>query len=103
MREEGSAQRLQEKSLLHAIQVELQQGYDLSPVEAQVLARRVQQLVDEQLGQARQPGQVTYQATACDEPPGKPLRQPKTMPKFGPRKGPRHCGGTECSGWSTKP
>lgn len=69
-----SAERLQSKSILHAIQVELQQGYDLSPVEAQVLARRVQQLVDEQMGQARQPGQVTYQAIAADEPPGKALR-----------------------------
>lgn len=68
------AERLQSKSILNAIQVELQQGYDLSPVEAQVLARRVQQLVDEQLGRARQPGQITYQAIAVDEPPGKALR-----------------------------
>lgn len=69
-----SAERLQAKSILNAIQIELQQGYDLSPVEAQVLAQRVQQLVDEQLGQARQPGQVTYQAIAVDEPAGKALR-----------------------------
>jgi hypothetical protein len=75
MEQVESAQRLQEKSILHAIQVELQQGYDLSPVEAQVLAQRVQQLVGEQLGYDRQPGQVTYQAIACDEPPGKALRQ----------------------------
>ena len=32
--------RLNEKSALHAIQMELQQGYSLSPVEALVLARR---------------------------------------------------------------
>lgn len=74
MYKSNSAERLQSKSLLHAIQVELQQGYNLSPVEAQVLARRVQQLVNEQLGQARQPGQITYQAIAVDEPPGKALR-----------------------------
>jgi hypothetical protein len=65
--------RLRSKSTLHAIQVELQSGYALSPVEAQVLARRVQELVDEQTGLARQPGQITYQAIAIDEPPGKPL------------------------------
>lgn len=74
MYQADSAERLQSKSILHAIQVELQHGYDLSPVEAQVLARRVQQLVDEQLGHARQPGQITYQAIAVDEPPGKALR-----------------------------
>lgn len=66
--------RLQAKSSLTAIQVELQQGYNLSPVEAQVLAQRVQQLVDKQLGQARQPGQISYPAIALTEPPGKALR-----------------------------
>lgn len=74
MSQSDSAERLQSKSILHAIQVELQQGYNLSPVEAQVLARRVQQLVNEQLGQARQPGQIIYQAIAVNEPPGKALR-----------------------------
>jgi len=69
----GIAERLHHKTSLHAIQVELQSGYDLSPIEAQVLARRVQQLVDEQAGFARQPGQISYQAIAIDEPPGKPL------------------------------
>jgi hypothetical protein len=71
----GSAGRLLEKSTRNAIQIELQQGYNLSPVEAQVLAQRLQQLVDEQTGWARQQGQVTYPAIAVDEPPGKPLRQ----------------------------
>jgi hypothetical protein len=75
-----SASRLMEKSALHTIQVELQQGYNLSRVEAQVLAHRVQQLVDEQSGFARQLGQVTYQAIALDEPPGKPLRQCRKVP-----------------------
>lgn len=49
-----SASRLIEKTALHTIQVESREGYNLSPVEAQVLARRVQQLVDEQTGCAPQ-------------------------------------------------
>jgi AraC-like DNA-binding protein len=73
MNSEAKAKRLTGKTRLHRIQVELQQGYNLSPVEAQVLARRVQQLVDEETGTARQPGQVTYQAIAVGEPAGKPL------------------------------
>jgi hypothetical protein len=68
-----SVKRLDEKSLMHAIQVELQQGYALSPVEAQVLAHRLQQLVDEQTGYTRSLGQIIYQAIDIDEPPGKPL------------------------------
>jgi hypothetical protein len=80
MYNQKSAGRLMEKSSLQAIQVELQQGYNLSPVEAQVLARRLQQLVDEQTGFARQQGQITYQAIALDEPPGKPLRQCRKVP-----------------------
>lgn len=65
--------RLPEKTFLHALQVELQHGYSLSPVEAQVLAQRVQQLVDERSGIDRAPGQITYQAIALCEPAGKPL------------------------------
>jgi hypothetical protein len=65
---------------LEAIQVELQSGYDLSPVEAQVLARRVQALADEQSGFDRQPGQITYRAVAIDEPPGKPLADCRRVP-----------------------
>ena len=80
MKAQQSANRLIEKSTLHAIQVELQAGYSLSPVEAQVLARRVQQLVDEQTGLARQQGQITYQAIALSEPPGKPLRLCRKLP-----------------------
>lgn len=80
MNNESSANRLIEKSTLHAIQVELQQGYNLSPVEAMVLAQRLQQLVDEQSGWSRQPGQITYQAIAMDEPPGKPLSLCRKVP-----------------------
>jgi hypothetical protein len=75
-----STSRLAEKTPLHAIQVELQQGYNLSPVEAQVLATRVQELVDEQGGFARQPGQITYQAISVDEPAGKPLKLCRKIP-----------------------
>lgn len=80
MNGQRAAQRLEEKSSLHAIEVELQQRYNLSPVEAQVLAHRVQELVDEQTGLARQPGQITYQAIAIDEPPGKPLSLCRRVP-----------------------
>lgn len=44
-----------------------------------MLADRVQQLVDEQMGTARQPGQITYHAIAVDEPPGKPLQACRTV------------------------
>ncbi|HUW10609.1 MAG TPA: DUF1670 domain-containing protein [Anaerolineae bacterium] len=80
MYHEQTASRLVEKTALHAIQIELQQGYALSPVEAQVLANRLQQLVDEQAGWARQPGQITYQAIAVEEPAGKPLRECRKVP-----------------------
>lgn len=75
-----SVQRLNEKSFLHAIQVELQHGYSLSPVEAQALARRVQELVHDQKGLNRDPGQITYQAIAVDEGAGKPLRKCRKVP-----------------------
>jgi hypothetical protein len=73
MYDQAAADRLAEKTSLHGIQVELQQGYNLSPVEAQALARRVQEMVDERAGMACQAGQITYQAIAVAEPPGKPL------------------------------
>lgn len=75
-----AANRLHNKTSQHAIQTELQSGYALSPVEARVLARRVQQLVDEQAGFSRRPGQITYQAVAIDEPPGKPLNECRKVP-----------------------
>ena len=75
-----TANRLHEKTSLHAIQVELQRGYNLSPVEAQVLAHRVQQLVDEQAGFCRQPGQVIYQAIAINESAGKSLGDCRKVP-----------------------
>ncbi len=43
MYNEGNAARLVEKTALNTIQVELQEGYSLSPVEAQELAQRVQE------------------------------------------------------------
>lgn len=80
MFDQDSAQRLNDKSPLQAIQVELQQGYALSPVEAQVLAQRLQQIVDEQTGYTRGLGQITYQAIAMDEPPGKALKDCRKVP-----------------------
>lgn len=80
MNVQPSVSRLLEKSALVAIQVELQQDYNLSLVEAHALAQRVQQLVDEQTGFTRQLGQITYQAIALHEPPGKPLRLCRKSP-----------------------
>jgi len=80
MNKQQAAERLGKKTSLHAIESELHKGYNLSPVEAHVLARRVQELVDEQTGLARQPGQITYQAIAIDEPPGKPLSLCRRVP-----------------------
>ena len=75
MPKEADPKRLTDKSTLHTIQVELQRGYSLSPVEAQVLAQRVEQMVEEQARSGRQGGQVSYQAVALEEPAGKPLSQ----------------------------
>ncbi len=80
MKFQKSSDRLTTKTTLHTIQGELQAGYALSPIEAQVLARRVQQLVDAQSGFSRQPGQITYQAVAINEPPGKPLKECRKVP-----------------------
>lgn len=80
MNAQPAINRLNKKTPLHTIQVELQEGYSLSPVEAKVLAQRVQQLVDKQTGFARQQGQITYQAIAIKEPPGKPLRLCRKVP-----------------------
>lgn len=80
MENASRVKRLVEKTALHEIQAELREGYDLSPIESMVLARRVQQLVDEQAGQARRPGQITYHAIALEEPAGKPLRLCRKIP-----------------------
>jgi len=70
---QDSVKRLDGKSPLHAIQIELQHGYALSPVEAQVLAHRLRQFVDEQTGYTRGLGQITYRAIDINEPAGKSL------------------------------
>lgn len=62
------------KSPLQAIELELQQGYTLSPIEAQVLAQRILQIINERAGNRRSLGQIAYKAIAMDEPPGKHLR-----------------------------
>lgn len=80
MVQDRKAQRFFDKSTLHSIQSELQAGYNLSPIEAKVLARRLQQLVDEQTGFARQQGQITYQAIAVEEPAGKSLAACRKIP-----------------------
>ena len=72
--------RMAAKSTVGARESELALGYGLSPVEARVLAQRVGELVAEQIGLARAPGQITYQAIAIDEPPGKALRDCRKVP-----------------------
>ena len=72
--DQHTEERLGAKSTFGRLQVELTREYALSPVEARVLAHRVVELVDEQTGLARQPGQITYQAIAYEEPAGKPLQ-----------------------------
>jgi len=76
----GIEERLGAKSTLGTLRVELETGYGLSRVEARVLAQRVCELVEEQSGSARQAGQITYQAIAIDEPPGKGLHQCRKVP-----------------------
>jgi len=73
-------ERLQQKTSISAVQCELQSGYDLSPVEAEVLARRVKELAEEQIGDDRQRGQVTYHAVGIEEPPGKQLSECRRVP-----------------------
>jgi hypothetical protein len=65
---------------LFDLQAELQQSYHLSPAEAQILARRVQELIDERAGLTRWPGQITYHAIAVDEPADKPLHLCRRVP-----------------------
>lgn len=76
----GIEERLGAKSTLGTLRVELETGYGLSRVEARVLAQRVCELVEEQSGSARQAGQITYQAIAITEPPGKALQQCRKVP-----------------------
>ena len=80
MNRQKQAARLMNKTTVEAMQIELQQGYNLSPVEAMVLAQRLRQMVAEQTGFVRQPGQITYQAIALEEPAGKPLRSCRKIP-----------------------
>ena len=77
---EAVQERMREKSARKSIEVELQHGYSLSPVEAQILASRVEQLIDDRLGRSRQEGQITYQAIAADESGGKPLKECRKVP-----------------------
>jgi hypothetical protein len=65
--------RLDDKTAQRALVLELQQGYDLSPIEAEVLVERIEQYVDQHYGTDRSEGQIVYHAVAVDEPPGKPV------------------------------
>jgi hypothetical protein len=80
MKGQAITERLDQKTAQRALVVELQRGYDLSPIEAEVLVERIEQYVDEQSGTDRGEGQIVYHAVAVDEPPGKPVAACRKVP-----------------------
>jgi hypothetical protein len=70
---QATTERLDQKTAQRALVLELQRGYALSPIEAEVLVQRIEQYVDEHYHTDRGEGQIVYQAVAVDEPPGKPV------------------------------
>jgi len=77
---QATAERLDQKTAQRALVLELQRGYDLSPIEAEVLVQRIEQYVDEHYGTDRGEGQIVYHAVAADEPPGKPVAACRKVP-----------------------
>jgi hypothetical protein len=77
---QATVDRLNDKTAQRALVLELQQGYDLSPIEAEVLVERIEQYVDEHFGADRSEGQIVYHAVAVDEPPGKPVAACRKVP-----------------------
>ena len=77
---QATADRLDQKTVQRALVLELQQGYDLSPIEAEVLVQRIEQYVDEHYHTDRGEGQIVYHAVAVDEPPGKPVAACRKVP-----------------------
>ena len=80
MMSQSVVDRLDDKTAQRALVLELQRGYDLSPIEAEVLVERIEQYVDEQFGTDRSEGQIVYHAVAVDEPPGKPVVACRKVP-----------------------
>ena len=76
----ATADRLDQKTAQRALVLELQRGYDLSPIEAEVLVQRIEQYVDEHYGTDRSEGQIVYHAVALEEPPGKPVVACRKVP-----------------------
>lgn len=76
----AAADRLDQKTAQRALVLELQRGYDLSPIEAEVLVQRIEQYVDEHYGTDRSEGQIVYHAVAVEEPPGKPVVACRKVP-----------------------
>ena len=69
----ATADRLGQKTAQRALVLELKRGYDLSPIEAEVLVQRIEQYVDEHYSSDRSEGQIVYHAVAVEEAPGKPV------------------------------
>ena len=77
---QATTERLDQKTAQRALVLELQRGYDLSPIEAEVLVQRIEQYVDEHYHADRGEGQIIYHAVAVDEPPGKPVAACRKVP-----------------------
>jgi hypothetical protein len=77
---QATTERLDQKTAQRALVLELQRGYDLSPIEAEVLVERIEQYVDEHYHTDRGEGQIVYHAVAVDEPPGKPVAACRKVP-----------------------
>jgi transposase len=80
MKAQATAERLDQKTAQRALVLELQRGYDLSPIESEVLVERIEQYVDEHHRTDRGEGQIVYHAVAVDEPPGKPVALCRKVP-----------------------
>ena len=59
---------------------ELLEEYELSPIEAKALVKRVEQFKEEQQSRARDNGQIVKQVVAFGEPAGKGIRDCKLVP-----------------------
>jgi AraC-like DNA-binding protein len=80
MTSQAVTNRLDQKTTRRAFILELQEGYSLSPIEAEVLVQRIEQYVDEHYHTDRSEGQIIYHAVAVDEPPGKAVAACRKVP-----------------------
>jgi DNA-binding transcriptional regulator YhcF (GntR family) len=72
-------ERLHTKSMEHTLLIELQQGFNLSPVEAKILLANVLEFRQE-VQKERQDGQIIKYAVARDQSAGKTIEECKLVP-----------------------